>query len=123
MVAVPWRNNRGTSNRGCLVSLLLVVVALYYGINIGEVWYRFYQMQEEMTSQARLAPGISNGVILRRLRAKADDLRLPPEAMDISIVRSGAGRRITIQSEYAESVDLPFFNHTFNFNPSAEAPL
>ena len=123
MVAVSWRNNRGTSNRGCLISLLVVVVALYYGINIGEVWYRFYQMQEEMTSQARMAPGISNGVILRRLRAKAEDLSLPPEAMDISIVRSGESRRIIIQSEYDESVDLPFFNHTFNFNPRAEAPL
>lgn len=123
MVAGAWLNRRGTSSRGCLVSLLLLVVALYYGINIGEVWYRFYQMQDEMRSQARLAPGISDGVIRRRLRAKADDLGLPQEAQDISIIRSGQARHITIESEYSESVDLPFFNHTFDLNPRAEAPL
>lgn len=116
-------NRRGTSSRGCLFSLLILMVALYYGINIGEVWYRYYQMQDEMRSQARLAPGISNGVIRRRLRTKAEDLGLPPEARDIDIQRSGEHRRITIESEYSESVDLPFFNHTFLFNPRAEAPL
>ncbi len=124
MVAVVmWRSRRGTSSRGCLFSLLVVVVALYYGINIGEVWYRFYQMQEEMTSQARMAPGLSDGVIRRRLQVKAEALGLPPEAREIRITRSRQGRQITIESTYDESVDLPFFNHTFNLKPRAEAPL
>lgn len=117
------RNNRGTSSRGCLFSLLILVVVLYYGINIGEVWYKFYQMQDEMRSQARLAPGISDGVIRRRLRTKADDLGLPPEAREIRIQRAGDSRRIVIEAEYSESVDLPFFNHTFILTPRAEAPL
>ncbi len=124
MVAVVmWRSRRGTSSRGCLFSLLVVVVALYYGINIGEVWYRFYQMQEEMTSQARMAPGLSDGVIRRRLQVKAEALGLPPEALEIRITRSRQGRQITIESTYDESVDLPFFNRTFNLKPRAEAPL
>ena len=124
MVAVVMmRSRRGTSSRGCLVSLLVVAVVLYYGVNIGEVWYRFYQMQEEMTSQARMAPGISNGVIRRRLQAKAEALGLPPEAREFSIIRSGQARHITIESHYSESVDLPFFNHTFELNPRAEARL
>ncbi len=124
MVAVVmWRSRRGTSSRGCLFSLLVVVVALYYGINIGEVWYRFYQMQEEMTSQARMAPGLSDGVIRRRLQVKAEALGLPPEALEIRITRSRQARQIIIESAYDESVDLPFFNHTFNLKPRAEAPL
>ena len=124
MVAVVmWRSRRGVSNRGCLFSLLVVVVALYYGINIGEVYYRFYQMQEEMTSQARMAPGLSDGVIRRRLQVKAESIGLPPEAREIRITRSRQARRITIESTYDESVDLPFFNHTFNLKPRAEAPL
>ncbi len=124
MVAVVmWRSRRGTSSRGCLFSLLVVVVALYYGINIGEVWYRFYQMQEEMTSQARMAPGLSDGVIRRRLQVKAEALGLPPEAQEIRITRSRQARQIIIESTYDESVDLPFFNHTFNLKPRAEAPL
>ena len=124
MVAVAMsRNRRGEGSRGCLVSLLLLAVALYYGINIGEVWYRFHQMEEEMTSQARMAPGISDGVIRQRLQVKAEALGLPPEAREFRIVRSGQARRITIESHYSESVDLPFFNHTFELNPRAEARL
>ena len=123
MVAAHRHGRRGTSRRGCLVSLLLLSVALYYGINIGDVGYRYYRMKEEMQSQARLAPGLSDGVIRRRLKARAEELGLPSEARDIRIARSAQTRRITIESRYAESVDLPFFNYTFNLNPRAEAPL
>ena len=123
MVAAPRLDNRGASNRGCLLKLLLLTVVLYYGINVGEVGYRYLRMQDEMQSQARLAPGISDDVILRRLRAKADELALPPEARRIRITRSAQTRRITIESEYAETIDLPFINYTFDLNPSAEAPL
>ena len=123
MVAILRRNRRGKSTRGCLISLLILVVVLYYGINIGEVFIRFNQLQGEMRSQARLAPSLTNGVIRRRLRAKAEDLGLPQEARDFRIRRSSETRRITITTEYQESVDLPFFNHTFNLTPSAEAPL
>jgi len=123
MVATLWRNRRGTSSRGCLISLLVLVVVLYYGINIGEVGWRFYQLKNEMQSQARLAPSLTNGVIRRRLRAKAEALGLPEEAQDVRIRRSPETRRITITTQYQESVDLPFFNHTFNLTPSAEAPL
>ncbi len=114
---------RGASSRGCLLSLLLLAVALYYGVNIGEVYWRYGQFQEEMRSQARLAPSLTNSVIRRRLLAKIDDLGLPEEARDISIQRSGSTRRITIEAEYQETVDLPFFNHTFTLKPRAEAPL
>ena len=123
MVAAHRHGRRGTSRRGCLVSLLLLSVALYYGINIGDVGYRYYRMKEEMQSQARLAPGLSDGVIRRRLQARAEELGLPSQARDIRITRSAQTRRITIESRYAESVDLPFFNYTFNLNPRAEAPL
>lgn len=124
MVAVATRrNSRGAGSRGCLISFLLLAIALYYGINIGEVWYRFHQMEEEMTSQARMAPGISDQLIRSRLQTKAEALGLPPEARQIRITRSAQARRITIESHYAESVDLPFFNHTFKLNPRAEARL
>ena len=119
----PTRNRRGTSTRGCLLTLLVLAVGLYYGINIGEVYYRYFQLREEMNSQVRLAPSLSDGVIRRRLIAKAEDLGLPDEAKRFKIQRNARTRRITVDTEYEESVDLPFFNHTFTLTPSAEAPL
>lgn len=123
MVTSLARSRRGSSTTGCLLWLLLFVAALYYGVNIGEVYYRKWQITEEMKSQARLAPSLTDPVILRRLVAKADELGLPAEASRFRIVRRPRPRVIRIETRYSETVELPFFNHTFTFTPHAEAPL
>lgn len=116
-------NRRGSSSTGCLLTLLVFAAALYYGVHIGEVYWRFYQYQEEMRSQARLAPSIADGVIRRRLLTTVDELGLPAEAQKIQIKRTARPRQITIESQYAEEVTLPLFHHTFQFRPHAVAGL
>ncbi len=116
-------NQRGASQIGCLISLILFGAAIYYGVNIGQVWMRYYQLVDEMEVSARLAPSLTDAVIRRRLEAKVDDLKLPPEAAKFTITRSGKPRAITIETQYSETVDLPLFNHTFVFTPKAVEPL
>ena len=116
-------NRRGASSLGCLVTLLVFAAALYYGVHIGEVYWRFYQFQEEMRAQARLAPSISDGVIRRRLLTTVDELGLPAEAQRIEIKRTARPRQITIGAEYSEDVTLPLFKYTFHFKPHAVAGL
>ena len=123
MVTRLVRSRRGASTTGCLLWLLLFVAALYYGVHIGEVYYRSWQIAEEMKSQARLAPSLTDPVILRRLVTKADELGLPAEASQFRIVRTPRPRAIRIETRYSETVQLPFFTHTFTFTPRAEAPL
>jgi hypothetical protein len=117
------RSRRGASNIGCLVSLALFVAALYYGINIGEVYVKYYQLVQEMRSQARLAPSLTNEVIQRRILNRVDELGLPVAAQRIRITRSPSARSIVIQTQYEETLELPLFHHTFRFKPRAEAPL
>lgn len=122
MVSI-WRNDRrGGSGFGCLVSLLLFVAALYYGVHIGEVYLRYYQLLDGMRTQARLAPSLTNDVIYRRLGAQADSL-LPGGSPGFRITRGGHPNRITIEAEYEEHVDLPLFKHTFVLRPKAQEPL
>jgi len=45
------------------------------------------------------------------------------QAPTFGIKREGNPGRITIQAEYQDSVDLPFFKHAFPLHPRAEAPL
>ena len=123
MVIIGVGSKRGASSYGCLVSLLIFVAAVYYGIHFGEPWLRYYQLLDEMRSSARLAPTLSDGVIHRRLEAKADELGLPDEAHKFQISRSGKPRKITITTEYSETVVVPLFTHTFVFTPTAEEPL
>jgi len=114
---------RGASSTGCLVSLLFLVGALYYGVNIGELFFRYYRLLDEMQTQAALAPSLDDGTIRRRIQAAAQDIGLPPEAQQIRIARRASPREIVIETEYSESVSLPLFNHTFNFHPKATQPL
>ncbi|HXF95169.1 MAG TPA: hypothetical protein VNI61_03610 [Gemmatimonadales bacterium] len=114
---------RGASSTGCLISLLVFVALLYYGVNIGELWFRYYQYVDEMKTQARLAAALDNETIRRRLQAKAQDLGLPAEAQRIAIVRTASPREIRIEASYSQSVNLPLFRRTFHFRPRATQPL
>jgi hypothetical protein len=105
---------------GCLFSLVLFLGALYYGVHIGQVYVRYYRLLDAMRFQAQIAPTISdNAVIDRRLTAAADSIF--GRRLKFRIDRRP--RRITIQTEYSDRVELPFFKHTFLLRPRAEAPL
>ncbi len=118
MVAHP-RGRRGASTLGCIFSLVLFLAALYYGVHIGQVYVRFYQVQDAMRFQAQMAPTIDDGVISRRLAATADSILGHQPRFRIDRARG----RITIQSEYTDRVELPLFKHTFRLRPRVEAPL
>ena len=115
------RNRQGGSSLGCLITLALFSAALYYGIHIGEVYLRFYRIQDAMRFQASIAPSVVDDVIERRLEWTADSIL--GQAPRFSVFRTGSPGKITIQTEYKERVELPFFHHTFVLRPRAEAPL
>jgi len=121
---VNARGRRGASTTGCLVSLLILVAVLYYGVNIGEVYFRYYRLLDEMKTQARLAAALDNGTIQRRIQAAIQNIGVPEEAgAELTITRRLSPREITIETSYRESVHLPLFDHTFRFHPKATAPL
>jgi hypothetical protein len=123
MVMPSLGSRRGGSTSGCLISLVIFVAAVYYGVHFGQPWVRYYQLLDEMRVSARLAPTLSDGVIRRRLEQKAEELELPEEARKFQITRSGKPRKITITTQYSETVTVPLFSHTFIFTPTAEEPL
>jgi len=121
---VKGRGPRGASTTGCLVSLLILVAVLYYGVNIGEVYFRYYRLLDEIKTQAQLAAALDNGTIQRRIQAAILDIGIPEEAgAGLTITRRPTPREITIETTYRESVHLPLFDHTFQFHPKATAPL
>jgi hypothetical protein len=118
-----WRKSRSGAGRlGCIVSLVVFAAALYYGFNIGQVYFRYYQLLDAMRTQARLAPSLNDDVIQRRLIGQADSL-FPEGSPRFNITRGGHPNRITITTEYTEEVDLPLFKHTFVLRPRTEEAL
>jgi hypothetical protein len=114
-------DRRGASWLGCLVLLALLAGALYYGVHIGHVYMRFYELRDEMHQQARFASQLTDEAIRQRLLARADSLGIPSPVFRID--RDGRLSRITIEGHYTESVELPLFRHTFDLRPRAEEPL
>lgn len=117
-------SRRGASSSGCLFSLLIFVAVLYYGVNIGEVYFRYYRLLDEMQTQTRVASALDDGTIRRRIQAAAEEIGLPDAAQsNLLIRRTASPREIVIETHYSESVSLPFFNHTFSLHPRATQPL
>jgi hypothetical protein len=110
----------GRSSLGCLVALLLLTAIGYFAVNIGEAYWRFYQFQDAMKQEVRFATRRSDEQISQRLRAKADSLGLPEQAVKSLRIRRTA-RLIRVRSEYLESIELPAVVREIRFEPTAEA--
>ena len=109
---------RGSSSLGCLFSLLVFAAVLYFGVNVGEVFFRYYQFKDAMRQEVRFAAHNNDTIIVRHLRDQADSLGLPEAAQNVLVQRDG--RHIEIEAEYYEHVELPLTVREVYLNPHAE---
>lgn len=112
------KRRRGASRLGCLVSLLLVVAVAYFGYNVGEVYFRYYQLRDAMEQEARFAQNRDDATVRSRLAAAADSLGLPEDATRFRITRDA--HHITIETSYVERVELPMMVRELHFAPRVE---
>lgn len=112
------RSRRGISKLGCLLSILIVVFVVHFGIQVTEVYWKFFQYQDAMRQRVRFAGRKTNTQIVRELRAKADSLGLPEGAFAVRVRR--VQRYISIEAEYYETLELPGFVREVYLNPHAE---
>jgi hypothetical protein len=108
---------------GCLASLALAAVAVWYSIPIGKTYLTYFSMKDEMKVQANFAVNIDDDTIRRRLRAKVDELNLPTEARRISIRRRSRPREVVISTSWADTLNLPFYRLPITFKPEVRAGL
>ncbi len=124
-MVTPRAGEAGKAKLGCLVSVLVAVAGLYVVKDFGTVYWRYYQMQDEVKSQADFAPSLSDAAIRDRLVATADTLGLPLGPTEWTVRRQPSG--ITIHAEYTDSVVLEVLSWRkviyMHFAPGAEAPL
>lgn len=120
MVAPGARGRRGSSSLGCLFSLMLFVGALYFGLPIGQAYWQYTQLHDEMRRAVRFAQTSSDDAMLRQILLRVDQLGLPAPARRIRINRVEATRRVTIQTAWSVVVELPFTQHELRFRPRVE---
>ncbi len=110
---------RGSGSLGCLVTLLFIAAISYFGVNLAEVYWRYYQYRDDIQQEARFAQRSPTDSIAFRLRASADSLSLPEAAGHVIIRRTS--NRISIESDYYERVEVPGYVQELHFHPRAEA--
>jgi hypothetical protein len=114
------RGRRGASSLGCLFTVLLVAAGVYFGLNIGEAYWNFYQYEDAMKQELRFNGVRPDSLILAHLWVQADSLDLPEDAKDITIERDPRTRTIKLSAEYVEMIELPLTVRAFTFHPHAE---
>lgn len=123
-IRARWANRRGASRIGCLFTLLVLAFVGYYGVQGGSIYFNYWQLRDEMRSQARFAPSIDDPTIQRRLVRKIRDLGLPDEAVrHLSIRRLARPREIRIRTSYEVILELPFYKRPLTLTPEARQPL
>lgn len=119
------RGEAGKAHLGCLFMLFVIVAAVYVARDVPGVYWRYYQMQDEVKSQASFAPGLTDAAILERLVAEADTLGLPLGPKQWTVKRTHD--EIEIRAEYTDSVSLDMLSwHKvmyFHLTPHARAEL
>ncbi len=120
MVKLPNRDREaGKVKMGCLLTTVLFVAAVYYGIDYVGVRLKAYRMQDEVNEQASFASVIDDVTIRNRLVEQADRLGIPlgTRQWEIRRMRTPEGRRIIISGTYEDSVviDLPGVRKVFRF--------
>ena len=118
MVIRARETRRGGGTLGCLIALLVVAVVLYYGLDLGRIYWSYYRLKDEMETSARFASGQTDDQIMRHLGGIVQDLGLPPEARRFTIRRTG--NRVIIRSQYLVELDLPFQHRVLQMRPQVD---
>ena len=105
---------QGRSTLGCLFLLFLLVSGAYFGYEVLDAYYRFYTLRDAMSQEARFASSRTDDMVRRRLRAKADSLGIPDDAV-FRVRRNRSG--IAIWTSYTEVVRLPVGQKRLTFEP------
>jgi len=109
---------RGRTNFGCLFSVLLLVTVVYFGVNVGEPYFRYYRFLDGMKQEARFSSQFTDDQIQTRLAALADSLGLPEAARQVRVRRES--NRISLSSAYYERVEMPLIVRDILFSPQVE---
>lgn len=117
---VARRARAGESGKiklGCLFTLLLIAVAVYFGVDYLRIQMKYAKMSDEVKEKAAFAAVIDDQTIRRQLVASADSLGIPLGPREWVIRRTYDPRYITIQGQYIDSfiINVPGVYKVFHF--------
>lgn len=111
------RTRAGAITLGCLVWLMIIAAAVYFGSGIAETYIKYRKYQDAMAHELRYRAKIPDWQLRNRFKLIADSLGLPEDAGIVTIQRTPG--RISVTSHYEETIDLPGMKKEWHFEPKA----
>ncbi len=116
------RRERGESQFGCLVGLVLLLIAGVVAYKMIPVKVKAADMRDFVTDEAKSASQTQDDNKIRaRIHAKAKELDLPLADENLKINRQSQSIRIEVS--YTVPVSFPGYTYQWDFHHSAENPL
>lgn len=114
------RCERGEGRLKTVLSLAIVVLAIYSAVKIVPIYVSEYELSDKMQEQARYA--VVNRYTEDQIRDNIfkviQDLDIPAKRETIKVVSNNSIVRISL--EYTVPVDLLFYHMDLHFSPSSE---
>jgi hypothetical protein len=111
------RTRAGAITLGCLVWLMVIAAAVYFGSGIAETYIKYRKYQDAMAHELRYRAKIPDWQLRNRFKLIADSLGLPEDAGIVTIQRTPG--RISVTAHYEETIDLPGMKKEWHFEPKA----
>ena len=115
------RRERGEGQFGCLVGLVVLLIAGLIAYKMIPVKVKAADLRETIISEARSAGQHGDAQIRKQILAKAQQIGLPVADKDVIISR--ASGNISVKVSYTVPVDFPGYVYDWHFSVSAENPI
>jgi len=115
------RREAGEGNFGCIVGLVILVVAVIIAYKIIPIKANMADLRQVCIDEGKSAGQHSDTVIQKRILEKAQDVHLPVTEENIQISR--AENTITIDVDYTVPVDFPGYTYKWHQHHHVENPI
>jgi hypothetical protein len=115
------RREAGEGNFGCIVGLVILVVAVIVAYKIIPIKANMADLRQVCIDEGKSAGQHSDTVIQKRILEKAQEVHLPVTEDNIKIAR--AENTISIDVEYTVPVDFPGYTYQWHQHHHVENPI
>lgn len=115
------RRERGEGQFGCLVGLVLLLIAGLIAYKMIPVKVKSADLRDTVQDYAKSAGQFNDKAITQAILTKANDLGLPVSEKDIKIARRSNDIRVEV--DYTVPVSFPGYTYNWKFHHKAENPI
>ena len=116
-----FRSQRGEGQLGCVIGLLLLLVAIFVAYKMVPVKVRAAALRGEIVDEAKSAGVRSDEAITRNIIRTAEQNDLPVGRENIEISRTSSTIRVEVT--YEVPVEFPGYTYNWSFHHVAENPI